>query len=403
MNVRGISSCTARREVLACLTVAMVVSVVPSCGGRVRHQGDPGVAAGARAMGGRSVGGDATNGGGEAARGGDGGGSPSKGFGGEGAAESAGGAGALGSGGGAGESLTACEAAGVPRSCGDGALDDGEICDDGNRQGGDGCNGRCATEPGFTCPASGPCIPTSLCGNGTLDAGEACDDGNPLSGDGCTSSCDLETGPCPGCTLGPVCGDGRRDGPEVCDDGNVTGGDGCDPYCDVEPDYLCLIPGQRCLACPAECPPGECGDGIVQADRGEQCDDGAENGPDATCSDTCTVVPYCGDGFVQGWLGELCDDGVNTGTTYDSCTDGCVLFAFCGDGVVQAGDGEQCDAGDASGYDYGDCSPSCERSAYCGDGFIQRLYETCDDGVNDGRDGTCMPDCTVAPPCDFSE
>ena len=32
-----------------------------------------------------------------------------------------------------------------------------------------------------------------ICGNGTLDAGEACDDGNVISGDGC-SNCVIDSG-----------------------------------------------------------------------------------------------------------------------------------------------------------------------------------------------------------------
>ena len=35
-------------------------------------------------------------------------------------------------------------------------------------------------------------MPAQLCGNGRLDSGEECDDGNTLSGDGCSSRCKLE-------------------------------------------------------------------------------------------------------------------------------------------------------------------------------------------------------------------
>jgi len=31
-----------------------------------------------------------------------------------------------------------------------------------------------------------------VCGNGTLDAGEQCDDGNTADGDGCSATCQLE-------------------------------------------------------------------------------------------------------------------------------------------------------------------------------------------------------------------
>lgn len=39
-----------------------------------------------------------------------------------------------------------------------------------------------------------------------------------------------------------------------------------------------------------------CGDGIVDSDAYEQCDDGAANGLDACCSTTCQIVDVDGDG-----------------------------------------------------------------------------------------------------------
>ncbi len=61
--------------------------------------------------------------------------------------------------------------------CGDGIIDDGEQCDDGNRTSADGCSSTCVSE---------------ACNNGTIDQGEACDDGNALSHDGCSSGCLVE-------------------------------------------------------------------------------------------------------------------------------------------------------------------------------------------------------------------
>ncbi len=37
-------------------------------------------------------------------------------------------------------------------SCGNGALETGEVCDDGNLNAGDGCSSTCTLEPGFVCP-----------------------------------------------------------------------------------------------------------------------------------------------------------------------------------------------------------------------------------------------------------
>jgi cysteine-rich repeat protein len=69
----------------------------------------------------------------------------------------------------------------IPPVCGNGRLDAGEECDDGNQIGGDGCSATCANE--------------NPCGNGTIDAGEQCDDGNRTDGDGCDATCLLEPGP----------------------------------------------------------------------------------------------------------------------------------------------------------------------------------------------------------------
>ncbi len=66
--------------------------------------------------------------------------------------------------------------------CGDGVLDDGEGCDDGNRTSCDGCSDLCVPEPGLVC---GDGIAEVLCG-------EQCDDGNAIVGDGCSAPCRLE-------------------------------------------------------------------------------------------------------------------------------------------------------------------------------------------------------------------
>jgi len=97
-----------------------------------------------------------------------------------------------------------------------------------------GCNASGGTFQGYgsTCAAN-PC-PTPPCGNGVLNAGEQCDDGNPLNTDGCSDTCTVEPGwTCSGqpsvCTT--VCGDGIVAGSEQCDDGNLINGDGCSATC----------------------------------------------------------------------------------------------------------------------------------------------------------------------------
>lgn len=75
--------------------------------------------------------------------------------------------------------------------CGNGVVEDGEACDDGNSVNGDGCSADCkAIEPGYVCYEGKPCEQVSgVCGNGKVDDGEACDDGNQVSGDGCSADC----------------------------------------------------------------------------------------------------------------------------------------------------------------------------------------------------------------------
>ncbi len=58
------------------------------------------------------------------------------------------------------------------------------------------------------------------CGDGILDPGEQCDDGNTVSCDGCEENCTL-----------PACGNGIVCPPEACDDGNTKNGDGCSSTC----------------------------------------------------------------------------------------------------------------------------------------------------------------------------
>jgi cysteine-rich repeat protein len=105
-----------------------------------------------------------------------------------------------------------------PPNCGDGQLDplDGEQCDDGNTDDGDGCDSYCEVEVG------------AACGDGNLEPGaaEECDDGNTDDGDGCSANCQLEL-------VGQTCGDAAFDPLEVCDDGNVVNGDTCNPTCNL--------------------------------------------------------------------------------------------------------------------------------------------------------------------------
>ena len=76
--------------------------------------------------------------------------------------------------------------------------------------------------------ARGETLAPILCGNGILEKGEECDDGNNVNGDGCSAACKVEI------PKGPVCGNGVLEIGEQCDDGNTVSGDGCSSTCKVE-------------------------------------------------------------------------------------------------------------------------------------------------------------------------
>lgn len=125
-----------------------------------------------------------------------------------------------------------------------------------------------------------------VCGDGIVADEEACDDGDTDSGDGCSSTCTVEEGSAcddsePSVCNTITCGDGRVQGTEACDDGDLDDGDGCSMTCAIEADYVCsgTTPSTCVLAC---------GNGNVEAARGETCDDGDRDAGDG-CSATCTV------------------------------------------------------------------------------------------------------------------
>jgi len=102
--------------------------------------------------------------------------------------------------------------------CGDGEVDPGEVCDNGEHNS-DSVPNACRTD----CRAA-------YCGDSVVDSGEECDDGGNNSNN--PNSCRED------CTL-PVCGDGIHDDGshgftvfnEECDDGNANNLDGCKTDC----------------------------------------------------------------------------------------------------------------------------------------------------------------------------
>jgi len=148
----------------------------------------------------------------------------------------------------------------LPR-CGDGAVQEGELCDTGGESA--TCNADCT-------------IP--VCGDGLRNAaaGEDCD--TVEDSRSCNFNCALAR-----------CGDGHLGAGEDCDDGNaLDDGNGCSADCHFN---------------------NHCGNGIVE-DAAELCDPGP-GGDTATCDSDCTPA-ICGDGYVNHAAGEECDDPFST-------------------------------------------------------------------------------------------
>ncbi len=100
-------------------------------------------------------------------------------------------------------------------------------------------------------------------------------------------------------------------------------------------------------------------------------------------------VPHCGDGNLDTDIGEECDDG--NLDNCDGCDTNCTL-PVCGNGIGCSADSEECDDGNAAS---GDGCDACTLE-YCGDGVLQTaIGELCDDGNNTSGDGCsafCQPD-----------
>ena len=210
-------------------------------------------------------------------------------------------------------------------NCGNGTVNASEACD-GTALGGQTCATAGFTSGTLGCTSSCALDTTgctrTACGNGMVESGETCDDGNATVGDGC-AACAPEAGyACTGApsSCDPVCGDGMIVGAETCDGANLAG-------------RTCIAlgyPGGGTLACSAStctfntagCLAGTCGNGTLNT--GEECDDGNAAAFDG-CSATCVIEatydlpvrltggPGSNRGRVEVWQAgswrDVCDDG----------------------------------------------------------------------------------------------
>ncbi len=249
------------------------------------------------------------------------------------------------------ETIAAC-----PR-CGNGELEDGELCDDGNLSGGDGCSADCILEG---CIDATPGYPTL----------ELCDDEDPCTVD----SCDVEAETCVHVAL---CDDGVDCTEDTCANGNCT----------FTPDHAACDDANECTddICSAVT-------GCGYVDNTAACEDGA----------FCTDGDFCMEGECVGGSARDCGDGVSC--TADSCDEELDLcrnspdHAACSDGVFCNGP-EICDS-------INDCQPSLgpadcsDLDSECSQGRCDEVQDQCVvDAINEA--GACddADDCTADDTC----
>lgn len=181
--------------------------------------------------------------------------------------------------------------------CGNGLIELGEDCDDGNTVSGDCCDSTCLFETsGSGCDDSDQCTTTDSCDGAGICVGTgslACDDTNACTDDTCipATGCDfaVNADPCDdldACTTGDVCAGGTctSGAPTLCDDANTCTDDLCIPAsgCDFVPNTLACDDADACTDGDV-CSAGSCVPGANL-----DCDDA-----DPCTADGCDEVTGC--------------------------------------------------------------------------------------------------------------
>jgi len=276
-----------------------------------------------------------------------------------------------------------------------------------------------STAAGFTtavfCDGATVYGSTGNCGDGVVNGGETCEIGQ-RGGD--TIACDTDS------TV-----DSNLDG-DATNDGNGVQSEVCQSDCSAfiaDTSATCVAPA--------------CGNGVIDYDLLEECDDGSLNGRYGYCGSSCSLTEdafYCGDGSLAG--GEVCDCGSTTttdarptggvgyvcgGTTSasyvngdyqqdpnESCAWDCQGPAsYCGDGIIDSG--EVCD-GDTDPYEGAICNDrsgtmagqACETDSQCEAGTSSSSHTSLRPKCGltaGGEESPAFAACPITTVCQFSD
>ncbi len=184
----------------------------------------------------------------------------------------------------------------------------------------------------------------AVCGNGIVESGEICDDGNPKSGDGCEADCTYS------CDADNQCNDGDScDGDETChptlhrcqagaprEDGEecsyfvqVLGVDGGANTIEERTDGICIsqVCGKPCTL-PADCDDGNACTGTETCGSGIYTDNCAPGEPlvcgdDLACTaDACDPLVGCTYTLIDGDTDGFADDDLACDARGGDCDDG---------------------------------------------------------------------------------
>lgn len=271
----------------------------------------------------------------------------------------------------------------APDGCGDGVLDEREVCDPGLAAGPGACPGRC--DDAFACTRDSLVGSASLCtARCATEPITACAAGDGCCPAGCSVATDAD------CAPSATCGNGRLDPGETCD------GD-CPASC--ESDVACLprrLVGNA-ANCTAACVPGtpvtECrhGDGCCPSGCTRANDDACEECETRSCQE---LGVECG----------VTSDGCDGTQTCPACTGGrscesgrCVTVAPIVAGKACTSDGTcgggwSCITEAAAGWDGGYCIRECTSDNDCGSGGTCALQ-------NGAGTRFCARACTLGGAC----